>query len=127
MAQKVAFFAPLCGPCIPRTAATPILPLRYGSSEKLQKRVLFECFPYACPEPVLVKRSFSVQNGAKDLHSYPSWSRPNRGSGNMLTTGESPTLPPTMVSAAAVWAKPRSTRLSFHEQPRLIGMGSCGA
>ena len=25
----------------------------------------FECFPYVCPEPVLVKRSFLYINGAK--------------------------------------------------------------
>jgi hypothetical protein len=31
---------------------------------------LFECFPYVCPEPVLVKRSFLVYNGAKDAVSH---------------------------------------------------------
>jgi len=41
--------------------------------------LFFECFPYVCPEPVLVKRSFLVQNGiascAKDAFSAPKSER----------------------------------------------------
>jgi hypothetical protein len=33
--------------------------------EAATKRSLFECFPYVCPEPVLVKSSFLYINGAK--------------------------------------------------------------
>ena len=31
----------------------------------VQKRILFRVFPYVCPEPVLVKRSFLYINGSK--------------------------------------------------------------
>jgi hypothetical protein len=31
----------------------------------LRKRSVFECFPYGCPEPVLVKRSHLYTNGYK--------------------------------------------------------------
>ena len=37
-----------------------------GRWKKTHNISLFECFPYVCPEPVLVKRSFLVQNCAKD-------------------------------------------------------------
>jgi hypothetical protein len=32
-----------------------------------ERRLPFECFPYGCPEPVLVKSSVVLQNGAKDM------------------------------------------------------------
>jgi hypothetical protein len=31
----------------------------------MRKDIFFECFPYVCPEPVLVKRSFLYINGSK--------------------------------------------------------------
>ena len=51
----------------------------------------------------------------------------NASSSSLLTTGLRPTLPPSAVSAAAVYAKPCSTQEAFQVQPRLIGIGSCGA
>ena len=37
-----------------------------GGACKKTHHLFFECFPYVCPEPVLIKRSFLVQNGSAE-------------------------------------------------------------
>ena len=62
-----------CGPAgrirPSRARPAPLRSRRCGGAAALstlqQKRSFFECFPYVCPEPVLVKISFLYINGAK--------------------------------------------------------------
>ena len=51
----------------------------------------FECFPYVCPEPVLVKTSFIYINGSKGPFSYrvpPQVTLPNKVAGVVCTAAE---------------------------------------
>ena len=46
------------------------------------------------------QRIAEVSSGSSEK---PSWRRPNRGSGYIFTTGESPMLTPVAAARAAVW------------------------
>eukprot|EP01046_Picozoa_sp_COSAG06_P052480 COSAG06_NODE_8822_length_2062_cov_1.069282_2_plen_158_part_00 len=63
-----------CSAPVPRR--TPRHPPPAHTCTCLQKRAFFECFPNVCPEPVLVKRSVLVPNGAKDAVIYPRRPQP---------------------------------------------------
>jgi hypothetical protein len=55
------------------TCETPIAPWIWMARSMRfceEKRISALTFPYVCPEPVLVKYSFSLQNGAKDAFPY---------------------------------------------------------
>jgi len=44
--------------------------------EPSRKRAFFECFPYVCPEPVLVKRKLLYISCSKSLFSYQPQAQP---------------------------------------------------
>ena len=64
MAQKVPFS------CLLAVQADATATPRREIIHHLRKRSFLECFPYVCPEPVLVKRSVLHVNGFKRPFSH---------------------------------------------------------